>query len=130
MSSRALKGGFVATPRLCTSRYPIERPGLTQGGPIIFILVMAAAAALLIWAVRLVRTDFERAFGGSLWLWLRRSTANRLAAAATGTLAAALMQSSTAVAVLMAGFLSAGAIGSMSSIAILLGLILGLPSSH
>lgn len=42
-----------------------------RGGPIIFILDMAAAAALLIWAVRLVRTGFDRAFGGSLRLWLR-----------------------------------------------------------
>lgn len=95
------------------------------GGPIVFILNMAAAAALLIWAVRLVRTGFERAFGGKLRLWLRRSTASRVAAAATGAGAAILMQSSTAVAILMAGFLSAGAIGSLSGLAIMLGADLG-----
>ncbi len=98
---------------------------MMQGGPIAFVLNMAAAAALLIWAVRLVRTGFERAFGGQLRLWLRRSTANRLAAAATGAGAAVLMQSSTAVAILMAGFLSAGAIGSLSGMAIVLGADLG-----
>lgn len=96
-----------------------------QGSPILFILNMAAAAALLIWAVRLVRTGFERAFGGQLRLWLRRSTANRLAAAATGAGAAVLMQSSTAVIVLMAGFLSAGAIGSLAGLVIVLGADLG-----
>ncbi len=96
-----------------------------QGGPIILVLNMAAAAALLIWAVRLVRTGFERAFGGKLRLWLRRSTTNRLAAAATGAVAAILMQSSTAVAVLMAGFLTAGAIGGLSGLAIVLGADLG-----
>ena len=89
--------------------------------PILFILNMAAAAALLIWAVRLVRTGFERAFGRHLRLWLRRSTANRLASATSGAAAAILMQSSTAVAVLMAGFVSTGAIGSLSGLAIMLG---------
>ena len=48
------------------------------------VLNLAAAAALLIWAVRLVRTGFERAFGGQLRQWLRRSTRNRFGAAATG----------------------------------------------
>ncbi len=87
-----------------------------ESAPILFVLNMAAAAALLIWAVRLVRTGFERAFGGQLRLWLRRSTSNRLAAAGCGALAAVLMQSSTAVAVLMAGFVSAGTIGGLAGL--------------
>lgn len=103
-----------------------------------YVLEIASAAALLIWSVRLVRTGFERAFGASLRLWLRRSTRNRTSAAAVGALAAVLMQSSTAVAVLMAGFLSVGTIGSAAGLAILLGadvgsalvaLILGSPVS-
>ena len=96
-----------------------------DSSPILFILNMAGAAALLIWAVRLARTGFERAFGGKLRLWLRRSTANRWAAAASGASAAVLMQSSTAVAVLMAGFVSTGAIGGVAALAILLGADLG-----
>ncbi|MGY6704398.1 Na/Pi cotransporter family protein [Roseinatronobacter sp.] len=96
-----------------------------ETSPILFILNMAGAAALLIWAVRLVRTGFERAFGGQLRLWLRRSTSNRVAAALSGAGAAVLLQSSTAVAMLMAGFVSAGAIGSMAGMAIVLGADLG-----
>lgn len=96
-----------------------------ETSPILFILNMAGAAALLIWAVRLVRTGFERAFGGQLRLWLRRSTSNRFAAAASGAGAAVLLQSSTAVAMLMAGFVSAGAIGSLAGMAIVLGADLG-----
>jgi phosphate:Na+ symporter len=92
---------------------------------LLFILNIAGAAALLIWAVRLVRTGFERAFGGQLRLWLRRSTSNRFAAAASGVGAAVLLQSSTAVAMLMAGFISAGAIGSVAGMAIVLGADLG-----
>lgn len=98
---------------------------MMENTPLIFILNMAAAAALLIWAVRLVRTGFERAFGGQLRLWLRRSTSNRLAAAGCGAGAAVLMQSSTAVAVLMAGFVSAGTIGGHAGLAIVLGADLG-----
>ena len=96
-----------------------------ETSPILFILNMAGAAALLIWAVRLVRTGFERAFGGQLRLWLRRSTSNRISAAASGAGAAVLLQSSTAVAMLMAGFVSAGTIGSMAGMAIVLGADLG-----
>lgn len=96
-----------------------------ESTPIVFIINMAAAAALLIWAVRLVRTGFERALGGRLRLWLRRSTSNRFAAATSGAAAAVLMQSSTAVVVLMAGFVSSGAIASVAGLAIVLGADLG-----
>src|SRR6056297_3346381 len=96
-----------------------------ESTPVLFVVNMAAAAALLIWAVRLVRTGFERALGGKLRLWLRRSTSNRLAAAGSGAATAVLMQSSTAVAVLMAGFVSTGAIGSVAGLAIMLGADLG-----
>ncbi|MDK3073693.1 Na/Pi cotransporter family protein [Sedimentitalea sp. JM2-8] len=93
--------------------------------PVIVLLNMAAAAALLLWSVRLVRTGFERAFGGHLRRWLRRSTKNRFTAAATGAAAAVLLQSSTAVAMLLAGFMSAGAIGGVTGLAIILGADLG-----
>jgi phosphate:Na+ symporter len=96
-----------------------------ENSPLLFLLNMAAAAALLIWAVRLVRTGFERAFGSHLRLWLRRSTSNWLTAALCGALAAILMQSSTAVVVLMSGFVSTGTIGSVAGLAIILGADLG-----
>ncbi|SDZ56498.1 phosphate:Na+ symporter [Jannaschia faecimaris] len=89
------------------------------------LLNLASAAALLIWSVRLVRTGFERAFGGQLRHWLRLSTSGRLSAAGCGAGAAILLQSSTAVAVLMAGFVSAGTIGAVAGLAILLGADLG-----
>jgi phosphate:Na+ symporter len=92
---------------------------------IFIVLELAAGAALLIWAVRLVRTGFERAFGGHLRLWLRRSTSNRVRAASCGMVTALLMQSSTAVAILMAGFVSSRAIAAVSGVAILLGADLG-----
>jgi phosphate:Na+ symporter len=93
--------------------------------PILLVLNLAAAAALLIWSVRIVRTGFERAFGGQLRLWLRRSTDNRIRATTTGTLSAIFLQSSTAVAILLAGFMAAGSVGSTAGLAIILGADLG-----
>ncbi len=93
--------------------------------PILVVVNLAAAAALLIWAVRLVRTGFERAFGGQLRLWLRRSTGNRLAATTTGAASAILLQSSTAVAMLLAGFMAAGSVGGTAGLAVILGADLG-----
>ena len=93
--------------------------------PVLLVLNLAAAAALLIWSVRIVRTGFERAFGGQLRFWLRRSTDNRLTATTTGTLSAIFLQSSTAVAILLAGFIAARSVGSTAGLAIMLGADLG-----
>ncbi len=90
-----------------------------------FILSIAGAAALLIWAVRLVRTGVERGFANHLRLWLRRSADNRLLAAASGMSAAVLLQSSTAVAVLVSNFVAKGGIVAATGLAILLGADVG-----
>ena len=92
----------------------MENPHLIQ-----FLISIAGAAALLIWAVRLVRTGVERGFAASLRFWLRHSAKNRLLAAATGMGAAVFLQSSTAVAVLVSNFVAKGtlAAGAPSAIA-------------
>lgn len=92
---------------------------------LMFFLHIAGAAALLIWAVRLVRTGMERAFSVQLRLWLRRSQKSRLMAAGTGAGAAMLLQSSTAVAILVSNFVSGGSIAAVVGLAILLGADVG-----
>jgi phosphate:Na+ symporter len=92
---------------------------------ILFLLSIAGAAALLIWAVRLVRTGVERGFANHLRAWLRHSGRNRLVAAATGTGAAVLLQSSTAVAVLVSNFIAKGGLATTTGLAILLGADVG-----
>ncbi len=92
---------------------------------LLFLLHIAGAAALLIWSVRLVRTGVERAFSVHLRLWLRRSTKSRILAAATGTGAAMLLQSSTAVAIMVSNFVSGGSIAAAVGLAILLGADVG-----
>ena len=93
--------------------------------PLLFVLNIAGAAALLIWAVRLVRTGVERGWQVQLRRWLRRGAENRLLAAAAGTGAAILLQSSTAVAILTANFVAAGTLAAAAGLAVLLGGDLG-----
>ncbi|MDG2474163.1 MAG: Na/Pi cotransporter family protein [Paracoccaceae bacterium] len=92
---------------------------------ILFLLHIAGAAALLIWSVRLVRTGVERAFSNHLRRWLRRSSNNCLLATGTGTLSAMLLQSSTAVAIMVSNFVTGGNIVPVVGIAILLGADVG-----
>lgn len=89
------------------------------------LIQIAGAAALLIWAVRLVRTGVERGFAAPMRIWLRHSAKNRLVAAATGMGAAVLLQSATAVAVLVSNFVSKGALATSTGLAILLGADIG-----
>ena len=98
----------------------MNEPNLIQ-----FLLNIAGAAALLIWAVRLVRTGVERGFSNLLKNWLKQSTNNRLLAAFSGMGAAIFLQSSTAVAVLVSNFFAKNNLAAATGIAILLGADLG-----
>lgn len=89
------------------------------------LIHIAGAAALLIWAVRLVRTGVERGFAAPMRIWLRHSAKNRFLAAATGMGAAVLLQSATAVAVLVSNFVSKGGLATATGLAILLGADVG-----
>lgn len=90
-----------------------------------FLLNIAGAAALLIWAVRLVRTGVERGFANQLRTWLRHSADNRFLAAGSGLVAAVFLQSSTAVAVLASNFVAKGGLTAATGLAILLGADVG-----
>ncbi len=92
---------------------------------LIFILNLAGAAALLLWSVRIIRTGVQRAFKSELRTWLRRSSNNPPLAAGTGVLAAILLQSSTAVALLVANFATKGTLTVTVGLAIFLGADLG-----
>ena len=92
---------------------------------IFFLLNIAGAAALLIWAVRLVRTGVERGFAAPLRFWMRHSSKNRALAAATGMGAAVFLQSSTAVAVLVSNFVAKGGLATTVGLAMLLGADVG-----
>ena len=98
---------------------------MTDGSPLLFLLHVAGAAALLIWSVRLVRTGVERGWSVPLRRWLRHGDDNRIVAAATGLVAALALQSSTAVAILTTNFVAAGTLTAAGGLAILLGADVG-----
>ena len=91
----------------------------------VFLLNLTAAIVLLLYSTRMVRTGVERAFGAELrnvFMLSRRGTVlNSLA----GVLAAAALQSSTAVVLLVSGFAATGVMGVTGSLAVVLGADLG-----
>lgn len=92
---------------------------------ILTVAQLAAAVALLLWSVRLIRTGVERAFMPELKRRLKDLADRNLTAAAGGGLAAMLMQSSTAVALIGAGFAVSGMLAPQSALALVLGADLG-----
>ena len=89
-----------------------------------FLLELAGATILLLFAVRMVRTGVERAFGASFRRLVTGSNA-RFRATFAGVALAAVMQSSVAVAMLIAGFVSAGALSFQLGLPAMLGADLG-----
>jgi phosphate:Na+ symporter len=93
---------------------------------IVFLTELAGATVLLLYAVRMVRTGIERAFGSSF----RRvvmSTGSPLQAALTGLVMGVVLQSSAAVGLLVAGFSGAGGVAFGTGLSIMLGGDLGKP---
>lgn len=89
-----------------------------------FLIELAGATMLLLYSVRMVRTGIERAFGASFQRILA-ADANPLRAALTGVVMAIVLQSSGAVALLVAGFAGTAALTFGSGLAIVLGADLG-----
>ena len=86
---------------------------------------LAAGIALLLWSVRLIRTGVERAFMPALKRRLKDLSGHRVSAASGGMLAAMVVQSSTAVALICAGFAVSGMLSQSAALAVLLGADLG-----
>ena len=79
---------------------------------------------LLLYAVRMMRTGIKRAFGPSFQRTVTGNK-NRVSAAATGLVLAIILQSSAAVALLVSGFSSAGAVSFGVGLSVVLGADLG-----
>ncbi len=91
---------------------------------LIFLVELMGATMLLLYAVRMVRTGIERAFGPSFKHAVTKSR-NRISAAAVGLVLAIILQSSAAVALLVSGFSAAQAISFGAGLAVVLGADLG-----
>lgn len=93
--------------------------------PVAFLIHMAGAIILLLWAVRMVRTGVERAHGTRLKAALRGARGGTAQMALVGMVLAVVLQSSTAVGVLASGFVTSGILTVSTGIAALLGADLG-----
>lgn len=91
---------------------------------VIFVINLAGATMLLLFAVRMVRTGIERSFGASFQRMLTGSR-NLIGASTTGVSLAIVLQSSAAVALLATGFASSGYLAFPTGLAIVLGGDLG-----
>ncbi|MEE9336075.1 MAG: Na/Pi cotransporter family protein [Granulosicoccaceae bacterium] len=89
-----------------------------------FFVELAGATMLLLYAVRMVRTGIERAFGSSFKRYVTK-TSNAAAAATTGLILAIVLQSSAAVVLLVSGFVGTGALGFAAGLPVVLGADLG-----
>jgi len=91
---------------------------------LLFLVQLLGATMLLLYAVRMVRTGIERAFGASFRRVVTSST-GALRAAGTGLILAVVLQSSAAVGLLAAGFAGAGTLSFATGLAVALGADLG-----
>ena len=89
------------------------------------LLNLLAAIALLVWGTHLVRTGILRVLGASLRNVLAKSTNNRFTAVMSGLGVTALVQSSTATALIVASFVGQSLMTLPSALAVMLGADIG-----
>ncbi|MBE7369387.1 Na/Pi cotransporter family protein [Ramlibacter pallidus] len=89
------------------------------------LLNLLAAVALLVWGTYLVRTGILRVFGANLRHVLARSIGTRPAAAFAGLGVTALVQSSTATALIVSSFVGQGLVALPTALAVMLGADVG-----
>lgn len=89
------------------------------------LLTLLGSVALMLWGVRMVRTGMTRAFGPQLRTMLWQASQKRVTAFGTGIVVSAILQSSTATALLLASFAGRGLIPLAPALAIMLGADVG-----
>jgi phosphate:Na+ symporter len=89
------------------------------------LLDLMGGVALLLWGLHMVHSGILRAFGPDLRRFLAGALGNRLAAFAAGIGLTALLQSSTATALITSSFAAEGLVSLVPALAIMLGANLG-----
>jgi phosphate:Na+ symporter len=89
------------------------------------LLDLMGGVALLLWGLHMVHSGILRAFGPDLRRFLAGALGNRVAAFAAGIGLTALLQSSTATALITSSFAAEGLVGLVPALAIMLGANLG-----
>jgi phosphate:Na+ symporter len=89
------------------------------------LLDLMGGVALLLWGLHMVQSGILRAFGPDLRLLLAKALNNRFAAFAAGIGLTALLQSSTATALITSSFTAEGLVSLVPALAIMLGANVG-----
>ncbi len=89
--------------------------------PTLQLITFVGGIALLVYGMRVVGNGLQQAAGARLRTWLHRFTVNRFRGAALGTAVTALMQSSSATAVLLVSLAAASLLTLEQSIGVMLG---------
>ena len=89
------------------------------------LLDLMGGVALLLWGLHMVHSGILRAFGPDLRLLLAKALNNRLSAFAAGLGLTAILQSSTATALITSSFAAEGLVGLVPALAIMLGANVG-----
>src|ERR1700753_2424270 len=91
----------------------------------IVLLDLMGGVALLLWGLHMVHSGILRAFGSDLRVLVARALKNRFAAFAAGMGLTALLQSSTATALITSSFTAEGLVSLVPALAIMLGANVG-----
>jgi phosphate:Na+ symporter len=91
----------------------------------LLLLDLLGSAALLLWGLRLLKSGMTAAFGPQLRHFLASSTRNRFTALGAGLITTLALQSSTAMAVMTASFVSQGLVAPAMAQAVMLGANVG-----
>jgi len=86
---------------------------------------LAGTVALLLWGVRMVQTGIQRGFGPRLRVILGSALRNRLRSFLAGMGVTAVLQSSTATGLMVAGFAAGGLVELVPALAVMLGANVG-----
>jgi phosphate:Na+ symporter len=89
------------------------------------LLHLMAGVALLLWGVRMVRTGMTRAFGAQLRRYLGQALRQRVSGFVAGLGITALLQSSTATALIVSSFAGRGLIAGTVALGVMLGADVG-----
>ncbi len=89
------------------------------------LLQLAGSVALLLWAIHMVQSGVQRAFGAKLRSFLGQALRDRFKAFLAGIGVTALLQSSTATGLMVTGFAAGGLVELVPALAVMLGANVG-----
>src|SRR6204780_3490982 len=89
------------------------------------LLDLAGSIALLLWGMHMVQTGVQRTFGPKLRAVLGHALKTRLRAFVAGLGVTAILQSSTATGLMVAGFAAGGLVDLVPALAVMLGANVG-----